>query len=229
MIDVREQLCVAVNSVEVGVVACDHAKALGLERATVCLFGRERRIALRVDSDPDCPTEDPGTLVDNVLETHAQVQHGRDIVDPILEPAGVMGFVACRGTSELDPALARSLGALATYVSLRLVQLGVSAWAAPVPPLTTRERQIAELACQGLTNPEIAQVTRTSVNTIKKHLKAAFVRADVNSRTELAVRLLQSAPLESITAGRTRIGNVWVTKPAQGTRSGHGRLRDRAR
>jgi DNA-binding CsgD family transcriptional regulator len=227
MRDLREQLCAAGSSVEVGVVACDHAKALGLECATMCLFGRERRIALRVESDPDGPDAGPGTLVDDVLATLAQVQRDREIVDPILEPAGVMGFVACRG--DVDSALARRLAMLATYVSLRLVQLGVSAWSVPVLPLTMRERQIAELACQGLTNLEIAQVTRRSINTIKKHLKAAFVRADVNSRTELAMRIVQSAPLESITPGRTRIGNVWVTKPAQGTRSGHSRLRDRAR
>lgn len=64
----------------------------------------------------------------------------------------------------------------------------------PLPPsafnaLTPREKQIAYLAAQGMTNRQIGAETGLSINTISNHLKRVYAKLDVQSRTELAWRL----------------------------------------
>lgn len=58
-------------------------------------------------------------------------------------------------------------------------------------PLSERELQIVELAAQGSSNKEIARELFISVNTVKVHLKNIFVKLDVQSRTELAIRAVE--------------------------------------
>lgn len=58
-------------------------------------------------------------------------------------------------------------------------------------PLTPREREVAQLACKGCSNREIASLLGTSPDTVKKQLSAAMKKLDVLNRTELA-SLLQS-------------------------------------
>jgi DNA-binding CsgD family transcriptional regulator len=55
--------------------------------------------------------------------------------------------------------------------------------------LTPREKQIAYLAAQGLTNRQISAETGLSINTISNHLKRVYAKLGVQSRTELAWRL----------------------------------------
>jgi DNA-binding CsgD family transcriptional regulator len=52
-------------------------------------------------------------------------------------------------------------------------------------PLSPREREIANLVSQGLTNRKIAELTYVSENTVKQHLKRIFTKLEVNSRAEL--------------------------------------------
>lgn len=52
--------------------------------------------------------------------------------------------------------------------------------------LTPGERQVAELAAEGLTNPRIAQQLFLSTNTVKTHLLRAYRKLGVNSREELS-------------------------------------------
>jgi DNA-binding NarL/FixJ family response regulator len=64
----------------------------------------------------------------------------------------------------------------------------------PLPPsafnaLTPREKQIAYLAAQGMTNRQIGAETGLSINTISNHLKRVYAKLGVQSRTELAWRL----------------------------------------
>ena len=61
----------------------------------------------------------------------------------------------------------------------RLVLSGVQA-------LTASERRVAELAARGLTNRGIAQELFVTVATVETHLRHAFQKLDVRSRTELA-------------------------------------------
>jgi DNA-binding NarL/FixJ family response regulator len=76
----------------------------------------------------------------------------------------------------------------------RSVKLHADAPPEPLPPsafstLTPREKQIAYLAAQGLTNRQIGVETGLSINTISNHLKRVYAKLGVQSRTELAWRL----------------------------------------
>jgi predicted ATPase/DNA-binding CsgD family transcriptional regulator len=54
--------------------------------------------------------------------------------------------------------------------------------------LTPAEAQVAELAAQGFSNPEIAQRLFMARDTVKAHLKHIYAKLEVSNRTGLAVR-----------------------------------------
>ena len=56
-------------------------------------------------------------------------------------------------------------------------------------PLTARERQIAQLAAQGLTTRRIADQLNVSVRTVDSHLAHAYTKLAVRSRRELAAAI----------------------------------------
>ena len=67
--------------------------------------------------------------------------------------------------------------------------------AAAMPlPLTDREREIAVLISQGLSNIEIAQALTLSVRTIEGHIYRACARLGTTTRTELARLITEFAP-----------------------------------
>jgi DNA-binding CsgD family transcriptional regulator len=51
--------------------------------------------------------------------------------------------------------------------------------------LTRREREVAQLACEGHSNQEIADNACLSLQTVKKHLHSVFRKLQVPSRTRL--------------------------------------------
>ncbi|GAA3252443.1 helix-turn-helix transcriptional regulator [Nonomuraea helvata] len=55
--------------------------------------------------------------------------------------------------------------------------------------LTARERQVAELVSQGLTNREVAERLQVSQKTVETHVARIFSKYDVRSRVALARRL----------------------------------------
>ena len=57
-----------------------------------------------------------------------------------------------------------------------------SGWAS----LTPTEVQIAALAAEGLTNPQIAERLFVSRSTVKTHLEHIYAKLDIAGRTELA-------------------------------------------
>ncbi|NYE36240.1 DNA-binding CsgD family transcriptional regulator/tetratricopeptide (TPR) repeat protein [Nocardioides cavernae] len=62
----------------------------------------------------------------------------------------------------------------------------VGSGAAGLAALTAREREIADLVVDRLTNPEIARRTYLSTKTVESHLRNIFRKVGVASRTELA-------------------------------------------
>jgi DNA-binding CsgD family transcriptional regulator len=59
--------------------------------------------------------------------------------------------------------------------------------------LTTQEKQIARLAGEGLTNPEIGTRLFLSPHTIEWHLRKVFSKLGISSRKEIATKLPQGA------------------------------------
>jgi DNA-binding CsgD family transcriptional regulator len=63
----------------------------------------------------------------------------------------------------------------------------------PTGELTPAERRVVELAVDGLANKEIARTLFVSVRTIEVHLKHAYAKLGIRSRTQLARRLSETA------------------------------------
>jgi DNA-binding CsgD family transcriptional regulator len=57
--------------------------------------------------------------------------------------------------------------------------------AAGVEALTPSERRVAQLAAEGLTNREIAQMLFVTARTVETHLMHVFAKLDVDSRAVL--------------------------------------------
>ena len=56
--------------------------------------------------------------------------------------------------------------------------------------LTKREREIAELAAEGLRNNEIAGMLFVSENTVRAHLRSIYQKLDIDRRAKIAKALL---------------------------------------
>ena len=59
----------------------------------------------------------------------------------------------------------------------------------PAGELTPAEQRVVELAADGLANKEIARNLYVSVRTVEVHLKHAYAKLGIRSRTQLARRL----------------------------------------
>ena len=93
------------------------------------------------------------------------------------------------GESFLHPAVARKV---TDYFARRVAKAPAEVDDETIfDRLTRRERQVLELAGQGMTNREIAAELTVSVRTVQSHLSSIFSKLGVGSRTEavlLAVR-----------------------------------------
>jgi predicted ATPase/DNA-binding CsgD family transcriptional regulator len=56
----------------------------------------------------------------------------------------------------------------------------------PLPELTAREREVAELVAEGLTNPQIAAKLFLGARTVQTHLRSIMNKLGVNNRTQVA-------------------------------------------
>ena len=62
-----------------------------------------------------------------------------------------------------------------------------------VDALTPSEHRVCRLAAEGLKNAEIAQALFVTGKTVETHLRSAFRKLDVTSRTQLADALMAPA------------------------------------
>jgi DNA-binding NarL/FixJ family response regulator len=67
----------------------------------------------------------------------------------------------------------------------------LSANAKHLRALTKRRRQVARLACRGLSNREIAEKLGLIEGTVKVHLHAVYEKLNIHSRTKLAIALMK--------------------------------------
>jgi len=67
----------------------------------------------------------------------------------------------------------------------------LSANVKPWRALTKRRRQVAKLACRGLSNREIAEKLGVNEGTVKVHLHAVYEKLNIHSRTKLAIALMK--------------------------------------
>jgi len=75
------------------------------------------------------------------------------------------------------------------------------------PVLTRRERQIAELVHEGLTNKEIAQTLVISPRTVEAHVEHALVKLGFTSRTQIAGWIGEQLRSESTQARRADLSS----------------------
>jgi len=120
---------------------------------------------------------------------------GADLVEVLR--AGVRGYLPRRACAarlvEAVRALSRHEAAIDSSATHQLVRyLADPSAAAPssrrtLDGLTDRQREVAELVAQGLSNEEIARRLFLSLATVKSHLTASMRRLGIRSRTQLAI------------------------------------------
>ncbi|MGY1605890.1 MULTISPECIES: response regulator transcription factor [unclassified Geodermatophilus] len=111
--------------------------------------------------------------------------------------AGVRGYLPRRSCAarlvEAVRALSRHEPAIDSSATSHLVRYLADPTAPAQGPervldrLTDRQRDVAELVAQGLSNEEIARRLFLSLATVKSHLTASMRRLGVRSRTQLAI------------------------------------------
>jgi len=138
------------------------------------------------------------------LEHQVLVEDVDGVVVPILHPEQPIGAIRVR--CEVGEA-----ATLAMIVATRLAQLGVPPWRPRARArLTTRQRQIAELATRGATNNAIADALAISTNTVKVRLKQVFQRLGVGRRVELASALQHASTRFEAPPGITHRGSITI-------------------
>jgi DNA-binding CsgD family transcriptional regulator len=86
--------------------------------------------------------------------------------------------------------------------------------AATEPELTPRERQVAELVAQGLTNEQIAQHLVITPGTAANHVRHILTKLGLHSRVQLATRIVTSPSAgrdDEVLALLARLQNVGAT------------------
>ena len=68
-----------------------------------------------------------------------------------------------------------------------------------MPELAPQEEQIARLAREGLSNPDIGAMLFLSRRTVEWHLHKVFAKLDISSRNQLAQVLAEQAQPTAIT------------------------------
>jgi DNA-binding CsgD family transcriptional regulator len=127
-----------------------------------------------------------------------RADHYHVLLGPIVNQGqliGGVGFTRSIGMPHFDAQHLADISALSLHVSNWVAAHPVAVLAPqtkhPPSPLTNRERQIAELVCQGQTNAEIGSALWITENSVKQALKRMFRKVNVASRAELVAWVYQ--------------------------------------
>jgi DNA-binding CsgD family transcriptional regulator len=138
------------------------------------------------------PHFEEGLRVDSLLGARPYVARGR---------LGLARALSASG----DPARAAELAHAATAGARHLDMPGLqraadefladaAAKARAEDPLTAREREVAELVAQALSNREVARTLVLSERTVESHVRSILAKTGLTSRTELTRWYLQQPP-----------------------------------
>ncbi|WP_341729278.1 response regulator transcription factor, partial [Brooklawnia sp.] len=128
---------------------------------------------------------------DYVLRALRQRAHGFLLKDT--DPAGLIAGIKAvhRGEPVLSPDVTNTLIAAAT-ASTRHSPEDLAA----IAELTDREREIAILMTQGLTNAQIGNRLHLSLATVKAHLTRLFMKLGTDNRVSAAMRVRDAGLLD---------------------------------
>jgi DNA-binding CsgD family transcriptional regulator len=138
------------------------------------------------------PHFEEGLRVDSMLGARPYVAHGR------------MGLARALGaTGDLPRAVELARAAAADARRLDMPGLlraadtflaDAAATARAEDPLTTREREVAGLVAQALSNREVARALVLSERTVESHVRSILAKTGLTTRTELTRWYLQQPP-----------------------------------
>jgi DNA-binding CsgD family transcriptional regulator len=140
-----------------------------------------------------------------VLEgSEARLEHARALVElgAALRRANQRIFAREPLRSGLELAFRCGASRLAQRASVELQATGARprrAVLTGLEALTPSERRIAELAADGMSNAEIAQALFVTINTVEGHLRHAYRKLSINSRSLLSAALKAAAPGGAVT------------------------------
>lgn len=142
--------------------------------------------------------------------------------------AGLIGFVGRDGTlAELEQAVEQAIAGevgcppqLVAMLCRRVAALaGTTVDAPPPPALTRREREIAALAAEGLSNKEIAIELRIGPATVKNHIhnileklqirRRGAIGAHFRARAPMPVPILEEAPRATVRSIYDQPALIW--------------------
>ena len=140
--------------------------------------GHERLLAAIADLDALGAELDAARARLDLGMLRRRLRRTRDARRPLAEAIDVAGRLGAR---RLGAAAEEQLR-LAGGRPRRLALSGVGS-------LTPGQRRVAELAAQGLSNPEVAQALFVSVRTVETHLTATYAKLEIESREQLSEAL----------------------------------------
>lgn len=127
----------------------------------------------------------PRSAAKRVIELTLELEAGSDPISGTVRGSGAaeIAFVGWLSLSvALDDLRNRDVSQATALAGLGIAQ-----------HLTRTEREVVDLLCLGLTNPQIADRLFVSHRTVQGHLGRIFRKFNVRSRTELAALVLRSA------------------------------------
>jgi len=127
-------------------------------------------------------------LSDRDAATLGELSHDFESMGDLLAAADAAGQASALHSGKGRRSAALSEGGRAQHLALICggAMSPVIAAARVVLPITAREREVATLVAQGLSNREIADAMNISVRTVESHVQRACSKTGVSNRVKLA-------------------------------------------